>query len=48
MAQGHNAGPEFVDRFEKIHRKEKARQEKTLREHGDYGPGYDPPPSPGA
>ena len=45
MAQGSNAGPEFIDRFEKIHRKETARQDKILREHGDYGPGYAPPPS---
>lgn len=45
MAQGANAGPEFVDRFEKVHREETARQEKILRDHGDYGPGYVPPPS---
>lgn len=45
MAQGASAGPEFVDRFEKMHRKETARQEKILAEHGDYGPGFDPPPS---
>jgi hypothetical protein len=45
MARGANAGPEFVERFEKNHRKETARQEKTLLEHGDYGPGYDAPPS---
>lgn len=48
MAQGANAGPEFVDRFEKMHRKETARQEAILREHGDYGPGFDAPPSQGA
>lgn len=45
MAQGENAGPEFIDRFEKNHRKEKEKQEKSLREHGDYGPGYAPPPT---
>ena len=43
MAQGANAGPEFIDRFEKVHAKEKARQEKTYSEHGDYGPGFAPP-----
>lgn len=45
MAQGESAGPEFIDRFEKAHRKETERQEKILREHGDYGPGYDAPPT---
>lgn len=45
MAQGESAGPEFVDRFEKIHNSETARQNKFLEEHGDYGPGYDPPPT---
>lgn len=45
MAQGENAGPEFIDRFEKNHKKEKERQEKIYREHGDYGPGYASPVS---
>jgi len=45
MAQGENAGPEFIDRFEKVHKRETERQSKTLKEHGDYGPGYAPPPS---
>jgi hypothetical protein len=44
MAQGANAGPEFVDRFTKVHQAETVRQEKILREHGDYGPGHAPPP----
>lgn len=48
MAQGANAGPEFIDRFDKVHRRETARQEKILREHGDYGPGYAAPPTTGA
>ena len=47
MAQGQNAGPEFIERFEKVHRKETERQEQILREHGDYGPGYAAPPSQG-
>ena len=45
MAQGSSAGPEFVDRFEKVHKAETVRQEKILKEHGDYGPGFAPPPS---
>lgn len=45
MAQGANAGPEFIARFEKQHKKETARQEKILAAHGDYGPGYAAPPS---
>jgi len=45
MAQGASAGPEFIDRFERVHKKETERQEKILREHGDYGPGYAPPPT---
>lgn len=43
MAQGENAGPEFIDRFEKVHKKEKERQERIHLEHGDYGPGYASP-----
>lgn len=39
-----SAGPEFVERFAKVHERETRRQEKILREHGDYGPGYAPPP----
>ena len=43
MAMGENAGPEFIDRFRKVHDDETKRQEATLAEHGDYGPGYDAP-----
>lgn len=45
MAMGENAGVEFVDRFERIHNSESKRQEGILAEHGDYGPGYEPPPT---
>lgn len=38
MAQGDNAGPEFIDRFEKVHKDRKAHEDKIDREHGDYGP----------
>ena len=45
MAMGNNAGPEFIDRFEKNHRKQKEKEERCLQEHGDYGAshGYDKP-----
>lgn len=36
MAQGDNAGPEFIDRWDKIHRKEKEKEERTMQEHGTY------------
>ena len=45
MAMGPNAGPEFVDRFARVHNEMEQKQSKTLKEHGDYGPGYDPPPT---
>jgi len=45
MAMGPNAGPEFVDRFARVHKEETERQGRTLKEHGDYGPGYAAPPS---
>jgi len=36
-AQKH-AGPEFADRFDKMHRDRKAHEEKNYENHGDYGP----------
>lgn len=36
-AQKH-ASPEFIDRFEKAHKQQKAIEEKAYNEHGDYGP----------
>jgi hypothetical protein len=38
MAQGANAGPEFIDRWEKNHKQQKQIEEKCQRNHGDYGP----------
>lgn len=35
MAQGENAGPEFIDRFEKSHRKRAEQERKHQQEHGD-------------
>lgn len=37
MAMGENAGPEFIDRFAKSHKKRREQEEKTMREHGDRG-----------
>lgn len=38
MAQGEAAGPEFVDRWDKMHKDRKAHEERAETEHGDYGP----------
>ena len=35
MAMGPNAGPEFIDRFEKSHKKRREQEEKHKSEHGD-------------
>jgi hypothetical protein len=40
MAQGENAGPEFKDRFDRNHRKQKEKDIATWNKHGDYGPGH--------
>lgn len=32
--------PEFQDRFDKLHSDQKAKEERSLAEHGDYGPLY--------
>lgn len=37
MAMGENAGPEFIARFEKSHKKRREQEERTLKEHGDRG-----------
>ncbi len=34
MAMGENAGPEFIARFDKNHRKQKEKEEKYEKEHG--------------
>lgn len=38
-AQKH-VSPEFQDRFDKLHRSQKAKEEKSLEDHGDYGPSH--------
>jgi len=35
MAMGANAGPEFIDRFEKSHKKRREQEQKHKAEHGD-------------
>jgi hypothetical protein len=43
-AQKH-VSPEFQDKFDKMHNEQKAKEEKSLEEHGDYGAshGYSKP-----
>lgn len=38
LAQGNSASPEAVDKFEKMHKQQAAKEKATLQEHGDYGP----------
>lgn len=37
LAMGAGASPEAIKKFETMRRDQKAREEKTMREHGDYG-----------
>lgn len=45
MGAQKNVSPEFQEKFDKMHRDQKAKEEKSLEEHGDYGAshGYDAP-----
>lgn len=38
LAQGDSASPEAVDKFEKMHKEQAAKEKSTFEEHGDYGP----------
>lgn len=38
LAQGDSASPEAINRFERSHKQQKAKEEKSYNEHGDYGP----------
>lgn len=38
LAQGENASPEAISRFERVHKQQKAKEDKSYAEHGDYGP----------
>lgn len=33
-----SASPEAINKFEKMHKEQKAKEEKCFKEHGDYGP----------
>ena len=37
MGAQENVSPEFQRKFDKMHRDQKAKEEKSLEEHGDYG-----------
>lgn len=38
LAQGDSASPEAVERFDKMHRQQAAKETKSMQDHGDYGP----------
>lgn len=38
MGHRHDASPEAIDHFDKLHRQQRAIEERYEREHGDYGP----------
>jgi hypothetical protein len=37
LAQGDSASPEAISRFERMHKQQKAKEDKSYAEHGDYG-----------
>lgn len=37
LAMGAGASPEAIKKFDKMHREKVAKEQKTYREHGDYG-----------
>lgn len=38
LAQGNSASPEAIARFERVHKQQKAKEDKSYSDHGDYGP----------
>lgn len=38
LAQGESASPEAIDKFDRMHRQQKEKEERCMQEHGDYGP----------
>jgi len=38
LARGENASPEAIRHFDKKRKQQRAKEEKSMREHGDYGP----------
>jgi hypothetical protein len=47
MGAQKNVSPEFQAKFDKMHKEQKAKEEKSLEDHGDYGAshGYQKPNS---
>jgi hypothetical protein len=47
MGAQENVSPEFQAKFDKMHKEQKAKEEKSLEDHGDYGAshGYQKPNS---
>lgn len=43
LAQGKYADVGAIDRFERVHKEQAAKEYKSLREHGDYGSQYRAP-----
>ena len=46
LAMGDSASPEAIDRFERLHKQQRAKEAKAEENHGDYGPapgGFNPP-----
>jgi hypothetical protein len=45
MGAQQNVSPEFQKKFDKMHQDQKVKEEKSLKEHGDYGAshGYQKP-----
>ena len=38
LAQGEGASPEAIDKFDRMHRQQRDKEERSFDEHGDYGP----------
>jgi putative FmdB family regulatory protein len=38
LAMGNSASPEAIARFDRVHRQQKAKEDKSYETHGDYGP----------
>lgn len=38
LAQGDSASPEAIARFDRVHRQQRDKEDKSYAEHGDYGP----------
>lgn len=38
LGASRHASPEAVERWDRMHKEQKAKEEKSFEEHGDYGP----------